>query len=411
MAVFYDTSSLLEVGEGAFNGAPFYISSVTLEELENIKTSATKSEDTKFKARRLTRLLDEKPGNYKVVIATTKMREMIEGNLHLSITPDNLILACASMVPDCECVYSEDICMRHIGKNVFGLPMMSCAAAKDKETPYTGYKQVQMSDSEFAIFQNTLEDNPFGCLVNEYLIVYGTEYEVQGCYRWTGNEFVPAYNKTIKSFSVNQDKLKPLDEFQRCAIDSLMNPDIKFVCLAGKPGSGKTTLNLVCAMSQVDCFKYDRMVFSSNNVPLRGVASYGYTPGTITEKLLSANAGQILLSKFEEALHLNGLIMQDKIRLLDFSTIRGSEFKNTVVFCSEMQNTSPDIVKTIISRMHESSKLLFDFDAEAQVDVKAFEANNGARRAVEALKGQPEFAYIYLPNIYRSNLAKLAELI
>lgn len=53
MKKFYDTCALLNAGERAF-AEPFYISMVTLRELENIKTSRSKDAEVKHKARKVT---------------------------------------------------------------------------------------------------------------------------------------------------------------------------------------------------------------------------------------------------------------------------------------------------------------------------------------------------------------------
>ena len=44
----YDTNALLKLGKKAYEHTPFFISSVTLEELERIKSSRDKSEEVKF---------------------------------------------------------------------------------------------------------------------------------------------------------------------------------------------------------------------------------------------------------------------------------------------------------------------------------------------------------------------------
>lgn len=60
---FYDTSSLLVKMDDLFK-EPFVISSVSLAELERIKTSRDKDFSIKQKARRLTKLLELNEGNY-----------------------------------------------------------------------------------------------------------------------------------------------------------------------------------------------------------------------------------------------------------------------------------------------------------------------------------------------------------
>jgi len=56
---FYDTSSLLlKVDNLQKEEEKFVISSITLEELENIKTSTSKDPDIKYAARKLLHYLD-----------------------------------------------------------------------------------------------------------------------------------------------------------------------------------------------------------------------------------------------------------------------------------------------------------------------------------------------------------------
>ena len=62
---FYDTSALL-VKEKFFPDKEYYvISQITLQELENIKTS-TRDEETKYRARKLLRYLDEHLDDFEI---------------------------------------------------------------------------------------------------------------------------------------------------------------------------------------------------------------------------------------------------------------------------------------------------------------------------------------------------------
>ena len=93
MAKFYDTNALLDLGEAVLKDELFYFSSISLIELENIKTSRNKSEDVKYKARRIMRVLDENEDSYEVVVYDDWCREQLE-NLRIDDTPDNKICAC-----------------------------------------------------------------------------------------------------------------------------------------------------------------------------------------------------------------------------------------------------------------------------------------------------------------------------
>lgn len=74
---FYDTCSLLLKAGHVFDEeeTTLVISSITLQELENIKTSNRKDDDVKFAARKLTHELDEHFGEYETIIYIPSLLE------------------------------------------------------------------------------------------------------------------------------------------------------------------------------------------------------------------------------------------------------------------------------------------------------------------------------------------------
>ena len=73
MINFYDTSSLLLKVDSLFEeNIPFAISSITLDELENIKTSSNKDQEVKYAARKLLHMLDENIEKVNIVIYLLK---------------------------------------------------------------------------------------------------------------------------------------------------------------------------------------------------------------------------------------------------------------------------------------------------------------------------------------------------
>lgn len=153
---FYDTSSLLIARERLFNqGEKFLISSITLEELENIKTSNRKDEDTKRMARTIINLLSRFPEQYDVIIH----RDYYEDYLieDFSIWPDMRILAdaifCNSEVDsyrDRVIFVTNDLALKNIANLSFGDGMIE-SVEEEKDT-YLGYKEKIFSDEELAEF-------------------------------------------------------------------------------------------------------------------------------------------------------------------------------------------------------------------------------------------------------------------
>ena len=98
MINFYDTSSLLLKADYLFENENEYfaISSITLEELEHIKTSANKDSDIKYAARKLLKILDKFLNKYLVVIYSEKPINNLLKKYGLSnVNNDSKILGCA----------------------------------------------------------------------------------------------------------------------------------------------------------------------------------------------------------------------------------------------------------------------------------------------------------------------------
>ena len=108
MNKFYDTCALLELQEKAFEDF-FYIADVTLVELENIKTSASKDNEIKYKARKLLHLLDNKSNQYEVIRtganATNNDNDIINAALSLQKADNKTLfitrdIACRRCIPN-----------------------------------------------------------------------------------------------------------------------------------------------------------------------------------------------------------------------------------------------------------------------------------------------------------------------
>ena len=122
---FYDTSSLLlKVNTLLEEADPIIISSITLNELENIKTSNNKDADIKYTARHLLHLLAEHPEVYKVHIFNMNMLNPITER-GLAITNDTKILATAidydrTCHPDETILVTNNLALYHIANLFFG---------------------------------------------------------------------------------------------------------------------------------------------------------------------------------------------------------------------------------------------------------------------------------------------------
>lgn len=408
---FYDTSSLLlKVGEWFNEEEPILVSSITLDELENIKTSFNKDFSVKYAARKLLHELKNHVDNYEVVVFTEDMLAPISTK-QLTITSDLKIVATAysklTEYPDLTFV-TDDFCLYHIAKLFFNSVEM---IDEDQKEEYTGFKEIVLSDQEMATFYENYTSNPFDLHINEYLIIRDQSGEIVDRLCWTGEDYRTLNYHDFKSQMFGSIKPFKDDIYQAMFADSLCNNKITMV--KGPAGSGKTFLSLAYLMHQLEKGKIDKIIIFCNTVATKNSAKLGYYPGTRDEKLLDSQIGNLLSSKFGDKMMVETMIEKNQLILLPLSDIRGYDTSgmNAGVYISEAQNMDISLMKLVLQRIGSDAICIIDGDSKAQVDDIDFAgANNGMRRASEIFRGHEIYGEVTLQKIHRSRIAEIAEL-
>ena len=412
---FFDTCTLLNYYESIFNSTDkFAISEVTLRELESIKTSYNKSDEVKYKARQVTKLLAHNQDKYDVILMVDRIFNTLEV-MELEDTPDNRIIMTATYyyqnVSHITFV-TDDLCLYNIAKQITPIPVKlgyEVFENSNKDEIYKGYKIVCLEDNDMATFYENLKTNIYDCLENKYLIIKNTDNETKDIRRWTTKDgYVEVFNKAIKSNSMGA-KIKPKDDFQRMAIDSIFNNTMTVI--SGKAGSGKSLLSLSSAMNLIESDKYKSLVILYNPVKVKGASDLGFYTGSAVEKAMQNSIGEILRTKFNDIKKVEAMIMSGQIKLLSMADCRGTEIKDDeILWITEAQNTSIELIKLCLSRCSQHCKIIIEGDYNSQVDNYVFsDGNNGMKRAIEVLKGEDIFGYIELQNVWRSKIASLMD--
>ena len=396
---FYDTNAILTDCTDISN---VIISSKTLEELENIKTSSPKDNDIQYKARVAVRAIrEQKP---EIIVVQKSDYDKIE-ELGLEITNDNLIIASAWRYSQENSIVfvTQDVLCSLIANTYFGLDVEELKLKNDDV--YKGYRVVQPTDEELSqVYSKDNCENIFGCLVNEYVIINDSDGNFCDVVKWTGEKYATLNTKPFKSRAFSN--VKPLDEIQRCAFDSIVTNDI--TVLYGRSGSGKTTIPLSYIMSNVESQKYKKCVIIYDFETLKGAKTLGFTPGTLNEKIITQGAiGNILSSKFGDMSEVERLMASGMIEIIPTANIRGYEISSDeICFVTEGQNLDTYTLKTIIQRCKAGAKIIIEGDIIEQHD------NNrevGLLKMIEVFKGYKSFGCVKLKNNYRSEIGELAD--
>ena len=410
---FLDTNAILDLQDKMFED-DFCISSISLQEMENIKTSGRKDEETKYKARKALHLLDENKDKYEVVIYTTAMENYIVEK-QLEITPDTKIIAsCAfskGLLPqDTDFVFvTNDIACKMIANKIFDLEVESVGEKELDE--YKGFVEKSLSEDEMAYFYEHLQENIYGLLENEYLILKDSNNHVVDTLVWREGMY-----QNIKFPNIKSDyfgAVKPLngDIYQQMALNSFSNNQITMI--KGSAGTGKSYLAIGYMMWLLEKHKIDKIVIFANPTPTMNSAKIGFLPGTQLDKLVDSSIGNMLAGKLGDKFMIEQLVSRNKLSILPMCDIRGFDTSglNCAVYITEAQNLDISLMKLALQRIGEDSICIVDGDYNAQVDLNQYAGNNnGMRRMSEIFRGHDFYGEIELQNIYRSKIAAIAEM-
>ena len=266
---------------------------------------------------------------------------------------------------------------------------------------YKGYRVIS-DEKEIADFYQG--DYPTeDILENEYIIIDGIQKDF---YCKHNGKIVSVEYPTL--YHEIEGVIKPRNPQQQCAMDLLLNPESKIKLLRGVYGSGKDYLMRYGAIHLIERGKFNKIIFVRPHITVAGLPDIGALPGTAEEKL------EWCLGPFYDMTggreETEKMLAEESLEIVPLHFIRGRSFRNSIIYVTEGQNMTTEMVKLLIGRVGEGSELWINGDCH-QTDKKMFEEDNGIMRMVDRLSGNPLFGYVYLPTTERSEVARLADLL
>lgn len=241
--------------------------------------------------------------------------------------------------------------------------------------------------------------------------LYPNQYIVKqdGLYRIAENEKLERLGKDRSIWGVSHKNVA-----QRCAIDALLNDNIKLITVSGKAGTGKTLLAIVAGLEKVaNEKKYGQLLISRPIVPMGN--DLGFLPGDMKEKLapwmqpIFDNIDFVFSHKNDSARDVwKRLESEGLLKLEALTYIRGRSISNAYIVIDEAQNLTKHEAKTIVSRVGENTKIILTGDIHQIDNPKLNPVNNGLSYIAEKFKNQSIAAHISLTRCERSALADIA---
>jgi predicted ribonuclease YlaK len=289
---------------------------------------------------------------------------------------------------------------------------------EDRKSFYTGYKEVYLLDypedqqekivdliystssnrEKVKVEKDLLEALGVDLNKNEYMILH-VDDKNSYLYKKVGESNLKLIDvKSLKKFSLK-------DNYQKLAYEACINPYTATI-IDGPMGSGKTLISLLAAIHFLENKLYRSIKIIRPNIGIDKNYDIGFLPGSIEDKLnpwiggIITNLTYIFGSEAEAEKY-----MKTYIQNIPINMVQGYSIHDSVVIVDESQFLNINLVKQIVSRIAESSKLIILYDEKQSYNITEF---LGIKRIISTLPNDL-FSYVKLKNIYRSKLTEFIE--
>ena len=153
----------------------------------------------------------------------------------------------------------------------------------------------------------------------------------------------------------------PRTENQKKYVQSLSHADNDVLIAVGPAGTGKTLLACTYAVQRLREDSIQKIVLTRPIVPVE--EDIGYLPGKLNSKMEPWTRPIFdILSEYYDHRTITSMLQCGVIEIAPLAYMRGRTFKNSIIIADEMQNSSPNQMMMVTTRLGENSKLLITGD-------------------------------------------------
>jgi len=230
---------------------------------------------------------------------------------------------------------------------------------------------------------------------------------------------ISAYtNKRIKKSDISMKKekehtetkltvlYKPKSDNQKSYVDALNKKEDCITIVTGPAGTGKTLMACNAAVNYLKDSKIDKIIITRPVVSVE--EDIGFLPGTIAKKMDPWT--RPIFDIFEEyysRTQITNMVLNGQIEISPLGFMRGRTFKNAFIIADEMQNSSPNQMYMLLTRIGTNSRMVITGDLEQSDKYD----NNGLKDLMNKYKKAEKLKNILLveldkTDVQRSELVK-----
>lgn len=170
----------------------------------------------------------------------------------------------------------------------------------------------------------------------------------------------------------NNVVLLPKNLKQEDYIEMLDDSRIDVVFAVGPAGTGKTMLAVLAALRALKSGECEKIVITRPAVSVD--EQHGFLPGTLLEKMAPWTRPIFdVIEEYYSPKDITAMIEDGVIEVAPLAYMRGRTFKNSYILFDESQNSTPNQMKMLLTRLGENSRIVVTGDL-AQHD-RTFEEN------------------------------------
>jgi phosphate starvation-inducible PhoH-like protein len=152
-------------------------------------------------------------------------------------------------------------------------------------------------------------------------------------------------------------------ENQRKYVAALNNKNDSITAVIGPAGTGKTLLACNAAIQNLKDGKIDKIIITRPVVPVE--EEIGFLPGTIMKKMDPWTRPIIdIFEEYYSKSQVTNMMLNGQIEISPLGFMRGRTFKHAFIIADEMQNSSPNQMYMLLTRIGTNSRMVITGDLD-----------------------------------------------
>jgi phosphate starvation-inducible PhoH-like protein len=177
----------------------------------------------------------------------------------------------------------------------------------------------------------------------------------------------------------------PRGKNQKKYVDYLEDPSVSILLSTGPAGTGKTLFACNTAVNEMKRGNIQKIILTRPVVSVE--EEIGFLPGSLVAKMDPWTRPIFdILSEFYQKKEIDFMLSSGVIEISPLAFMRGRTFKKAFIIADEMQNSSPNQMLMLTTRIGEGSKMVITGDLKQSDRM----ADNGLFDLMKKLKAFPD---------------------